>query len=306
MKPPILTALALAAVLSGCDTRDSSRAEAPPTPANAQQAPERDHETRGPAALLSAPPRDIPWLDRQQASTEGNSLSPAPSGYGPDPPEVQEEDYEVEPKTLANAFEAATGHRAPFTTNSKFDTIRTSPLKLVQLPFGPVLLTQDENGHGHASRGAIGIYYLKEAKGKFHVTSRWPRAVEGWGWGEPPGWRMTNRFTAYPAIYAWGHYMAQGTIIKSATLTELRPAGPSTSDLIGTSYDDEGGRMEDDDRVCTVNGRITNIRKDRSFDVLVTGSVRTVDRYVKRNGRFVATKRIRWNVPCGYRTPPED
>jgi hypothetical protein len=132
------------------------------------------------------------------------------------------------------------------------------------------------------------------------VTGRWPKAVEGWDWGDPPStWELTDRFTTYPAIYATGDFMAQGIITQGATITELHPNGPVTSDLIGISYDDEGNRPESG-WTCVVKGRIANIRKDRSFDVLVTGSARAVDHYVKRRGRFVARKRIRWDLPCGY------
>jgi hypothetical protein len=241
-----------------------------------------------------APPKKSP------AQGSGTQALPQVSGYGPDPTVVNEEGQEVEPKRLADAFEAATGHRTPFSTHSKMDDVRTIPLRIIQLPFGPVLLTEDTNTDGHADVGAIGVYYLKEARGKFQVTGRWPRAVEGWDWGAPPDWRLTHRFTAYPAIYAWGDYMGQGIILKSATLTELRPDGPATSDLIGTGYDDDG-HVEEGHRTCVVNGKIANIRRDISFEVLVTGSVSAVERYVKRNGRFVVRKKIQWDLPCGYR-----
>jgi hypothetical protein len=105
----------------------------------------------------------------------------------------------------------------------------------------------------------------------------------------------------FPAIYAEGGFLAQGIVISSATITELRPSGPITSDVIGTLYDDSGSGDEGHP-VCDVKGRIANIRKDRSFGVVVTGSARAVDRYVKKKGRFVASKRIEWDMPCSSRT----
>ena len=251
------------------------------------------------ALIAVRPPVVVPPEKPSAVISEAPAPLP-PSGYGPDPPQIQVDSDEVEPKRLADAFEAATGHRAPFSTNSKYDSIRTSPLKIVQLPFGPVLLTQDRNSHWHASVGAIGVYYLKEADGRFRVTGRWPRAVKGWDWGDPPEWRLTGKFTTYPAIYAWGDFMAQGLKKKSATLTELQPGGPATSDLIVTGHNDWGGRSSDDEPVCIVNGRIKNIRKDRSFDVVASGTVRAVDRFVKRGGRFVAVKQINWEDPCAH------
>jgi hypothetical protein len=211
------------------------------------------------------------------------------------------EEPEPVPKRLADAFEAATGHRTSYDATENRDVVTTRPLKIVELPFGPALLTeQDSEIACHACVGAIGVYYLREKDGHFEVTGRWPRAVEGWGWGHPPtDWTLTDRFTAYPAIHASGGYLAQGIMMEGTTITELRPSGPATSDVIGISYDDEGSR-EEGERTCVVKGRIANIRKDRSFDVIATGSVRAVDHYVKRNGRFVARKKIRWDLPCGF------
>ena len=200
---------------------------------------------------------------------------------------------------LANAFEAATGHRKSFTGREGDDVVTTAPIRIVQLPFGPALLTSQEIKDGcHACTGAIGVYYLREENEKTTVTGRWPKAVEGWGWGAAPSdWTLTDKFTQYPAIYASGGYMGQGVVTEGATLTELRPDGPVTSDLIGTGYNDEGAGREDRP-ICAVKGRIANVRRDRSFDVIVTGSVKAVDRYVKRNGKFVAASRIDWGLPC--------
>lgn len=211
------------------------------------------------------------------------------------------ENHDPASNRLADAFESATGHRTGYSFSRDGSLVSIRPLKIIRLPFGPALLTEEDIKDAcHPCGGAIGVYYLRESGGKLEVTGRWPRAVEGWDWGDPPStWELTDRFTTYPAMYATGDFMAQGVIVSGARITELRPSGPATSDLIGTSYDDEGNRPENE-VACVVKGRVANIRKDRSFDVIVTGSANAVDRYEKRNGRFVARKKIRWNLPCGY------
>ena len=171
----------------------------------------------------AVPPEHPTTLSAPSPAVQKQSQQP---GEGPDPSYVEVDGHEIEPKSLADAFEAATGHRTVFSTHSKWDSIRTEPLRIVELPFGPALLTEDRNSETHANAGAIGVYYLKEHNGRFRVTGSWPRAVEGWDWGAPPEWRLTNRFTANPAIYAWGDFMAQGIITRSSTLTELAPEGP--------------------------------------------------------------------------------
>lgn len=94
--------------------------------------------------------------------------------------------------------------------------------------------------------------------------------------------------------------MGQGIVMSSSSITELRPDGPKTSDLIGTGYSDEGAFEEGSGRTaCAVEGKIVNIVKDRSFDVVSTGSLATRDRYVMRSGKFVALKKTDWGLPCG-------
>lgn len=204
-------------------------------------------------------------------------------------------------KRLADAFEAATGHRTAFTKTEAGDVIITKPLRIVELPFGPALLTKQEIKDGcHACTGAIGVFYLKEEGGTTSVTGRWPKAVEGWGWGAAPTeWYLTDKFTTYPAVYASGGFMGQGVIEESATITELRPQGPVTSDVVGTGFSDEGAIVDNERPACIVKGMIANVHKDVSFDVIVSGSIHGRDRYIKRSGRFVAASKRDWGVPCG-------
>lgn len=199
----------------------------------------------------------------------------------------------------ADAFDAATRHRSAFSKIEQGKLVTTKPLRIVELPFGPALLTEREIKDGcHACTAAIGVYYLKQQAGKVVVVGRWPKAVEGWAWGAPPPhWALTNSFTAYPAIYASGGFMGQGIVQESATLTELQPSGPITSDVIGTGFSDQGA-IASDQTACVVKGTIANIRKDKSFDVIVSGSVKAIDRYAKRRGRFVVVSKIHWGVPC--------
>ena len=93
--------------------------------------------------------------------------------------------------------------------------------------------------------------------------------------------------------------MGQGVVMSSSTITELRLNGPMTSDVIGTGYNDEGVFDEESGRAaCKVEGQIANIVKDRSFEVSVSGSVTAHDRYVMRNGKFIALKMVDWGRPC--------
>ncbi len=202
---------------------------------------------------------------------------------------------------LQAAFLAATGHSRAFVQKTKDDEFKVSPVRIVDLPFGPALIVKREIESGcHGCAGYLAIYYLRESGDVTVVTASYPEAVSGWGWGSAPSeWQITNRFTSNPAIYASGGFTGQGITLSSSTITELRADGPHTSDRIGTGYDDEGSITEESGKtVCSVDGKIAGIVKDRSFDVVVSGSLTARDHYVMRGGRFVATKTIDWDMAC--------
>jgi hypothetical protein len=202
---------------------------------------------------------------------------------------------------IAQAFEAATGHRKPFVQTVKGEAFTNTPIKIVDLPFGPALIVKREIKDGcHACTGYLGVYYLREDPGQTVITASFPDAISGWGWGAAPvEWQITDRFTANPAIYASGGYTGQGITMSGAAITELRPDGPRTSDVIGTGYSDAGAITDEDPRPgCDIDGKISNVVKDRSFDVVVTGTINGKDRYVKRNGKFVAINKRDWGLPC--------
>jgi len=147
-------------------------------------------------------------------------------------------------------------------------------------------LTKTEIKDGcHACTGSIGVYYLGEQDGAITVTKKFDDAVTGWGWGAAPDFEVTTRFTANPAIYSSGGDMHQGYMGSGAMLTELTAAGPVKSDLIDTGSDNSGAITE---AVCSLEGKIANIVRDKSFDVVMTGLRSFRVRYAKRGGRFVA------------------
>lgn len=205
---------------------------------------------------------------------------------------------------LEAAFQAATGRRSAYDTVEDGSRVTTRPLRIVSLPFGKALLTERKVQDAcHACQGAIGVFYLAEEGGKVRVTRSWPKAIEGSGFGAPPtNWRVTNEFTAYPAIYAETYYMAQGDESQMATITELTPRGPVASDPARLRYSDAGTIVDNERPACILEGAITNIRKDRSFDVLITGSVDGTDHYVKRGGRFVLAPSTPHGVTCNQGT----
>lgn len=232
-----------------------------------------------------------------QEAGEGNAASSALATEPPVPTSDLSGGSGAE--ALDEAFKAATGHRSAFKTDEDGNQVTTRPLRILSLPFGQVLLTERRIKDGcHSCFGAIGVYYLSEQAGKMRVTHSWPNAVEGWGWGAPPTkWRVTDEFTAYPAIYAEGGYMYQGLSGTNATLTELRPSGPTTSERIDLGSSDEG-QVGDEGVACVYNGEIVNIQRDKSFDVQFSGSTNETAHYVKKNGKFVLAPEPKADGAC--------
>jgi len=220
-------------------------------------------------------------------------------------PEDRVDRSDPELAALYRVFEAATGHDEPYQVAREDGEATIVPVEIVELPFGKALLTEEEVIDGcHVCAGALGIYYFREEAGKIVVTGRWPRAVKGWGWGKPPAWQLTRKFTSLPAIWEAGHDMHIGIESKGASLTELRPGGPARSDPIDTSHQDDGAPDPNGRGTCSVRGQIVNTRPDVGFDVQLTGDVTAVDRYRKRNGRFVAVSKVDWQDLCPHRGPP--
>jgi len=202
------------------------------------------------------------------------STSPGQAARGPD-------------ATLRPAAKAALGGLEIRQRNvpSRGETTIIKADRVLELPFGPALITTVTIDNGsHAEVGALGIYYLKRAGDRYVVRKRWPRAVEGGGFGFPPDWSVTTRFTTLPAIYATSGWTGQGYTCGWSVLTELTSSGPVESDTIFTSKSNRGvgfGKLDE------ANGHVANIRKANSFDVVATGTSRFVEHYRFRKGRFV-------------------
>lgn len=191
-------------------------------------------------------------------------------------------------EALAAAFKAATGHAKAFTADGESGRETTTPVRILNMPFGQALLTSTEIADGcHACAGALGVYYLERTSTGYVVKRSWPKAMDGWGWGAPPtAWTLTEKFTTNPALYAEGGYTGQGITCGGASLVELRPEGPVSSDLINLSFSNAGnvdeatGRTYGGDPARDVEGKIADVQKDRSFAVRVAGKEQFNERYV--------------------------
>ena len=192
---------------------------------------------------------------------------------------------------LAAAFKAVTGK--PHRLKDGEHGTTTTPLRLLHLPFGPVLITARVIDDPCMTCGGwMGIYYLDQHGATFSVRKRWPQAIQGWVLGQiPQHWSITSRFTKWPAIYAAGGIVDSGYDCEGSVIAELRPEGPAISDLINTHFSNEGAQADaetpDGEAPRVAEGRIANIVRGKSFIVHATGTATFTEHYVMRGKRFV-------------------
>jgi Short C-terminal domain len=183
---------------------------------------------------------------------------------------------------LDRAFQAAFAARgaatlqvaaaSPDGAGSAAEAVRYTPGKLVWAPFGPVLVSEGKVADaGHVSAGRIAVDYLKPAGDRFELVRAWPAAVAIGSSGQVAHWSVSTRFGDLPVIVSEGGGTWQGYSCSSAKLTELRPDGPVEIASVPLSYDDKGAQAEEGAGTA-ITGRIINVMRSVSFDVVYTGA----------------------------------
>ncbi len=193
---------------------------------------------------------------------------------------------------LARAFEAAFGSRGEAVLSVPGDgsdeDVRYAPGRLVWAPFGPVLISEGKvQDPAHVSAGKIAVHYLRPAGDRFEVARAFPAAVATGTNGQVARWSLNPRFSNWPVIAAEGGGTGQGYTCVYLTLTELRPDGPARVAEVPLFYDDRGAKEDGSGR--SIEGKILNINKNQSFDVVYSGSRAFSEHYVRGpNGYAVA------------------
>jgi hypothetical protein len=190
---------------------------------------------------------------------------------------------------LARAFEAAFGSRGEAVRSVPGDgsdeDVRYAPGRLIWPAFGPVLVSEGKvQDPAHASAGKIAVHYLRQAGDRFEVARAFPAAVSTGSNGEVARWSLNPRFSNWPVIAAEGGGTAQGYTCSWLTLTELRPDGPDKVAQVPLLYDDRGAKEDGTGRA--IEGKILNIDKNRSFDVVYSGSRAFSEHYVRGAGGY--------------------
>jgi hypothetical protein len=191
---------------------------------------------------------------------------------------------------LARAFEAAFGSRGEAVVavagDGADEDVRYAPGRLVWPAFGPVLVSEGKvQDPAHVSAGKIAVHYLKPAGDRFEVARAFPAAVATGSNGQVARWSLSPRFSSWPVIVAEGGGTWQGYTCSWLTLTELRPGGPVKLATVPLAYDDSGA-TEDPTAARSIEGKILNVAKDQSFDVVYSGSRAFSEHWVRSGGGY--------------------
>jgi hypothetical protein len=231
-----------------------------------------NHDSNGMAANVALP--------QENDSAENLIQPPAAPDVATLPPQER----------LAKAFEAAFGRPgsatvdAPLGVSDGAQVVTYKPGRLIETPFGPVLVSEGEvKDAAHVNGGRVAITYLRPEGDHYAVVRNFPEAVVTGSFGHVAKWSVSPRFSDWPVVVAEGGGTWQGYTCSTLTLTELRPAGPAEIANIPLVYDDSGAKTEGEE-VTILEGKIVNIVKDQSFDVDYVGGAGFTEHYVRAGG----------------------
>lgn len=158
----------------------------------------------------------------------------------------------------------------------------TKPLTFIDAPFGPVLVVGTGLVDGsHASASQIKVYYMRY-EGERIIPDRGYGEFMGLSYGELPKLTFPTQFTSLPTIRYESGYAGQGCSTQVANLIVLTPGKPTGSDItLESSFE-----SFDEENSFSYSGSISNIIRDKGFDVTYSGTKQFTERYVYRNGKF--------------------
>ncbi|MDC7684061.1 SHOCT domain-containing protein [Asticcacaulis sp. BYS171W] len=171
------------------------------------------------------------------------------------------------------------------TTLRASENVTYTPKHLIAAPFGPVLISEGKvDNPGHASAGKIAVHYLKPEGDHFTVTKAFLPALESGSFGAVAGTQIRSEFASNPTLETDGGGTWQGYTCSWTTLTELTPDGPVARATVPMVYSNSGAT---DANPVTIEGKITKIVANASFDVTYGGTRSFVDHYVRKGETYV-------------------
>lgn len=184
--------------------------------------------------------------------------------------------------TTGDAFKIAFGLQTP-TQNTVVNDMKYSVGKLVDVAGEKVLISIGSGDLPHANGGIVRIDYFLPNNGSFEYMPKLNKAIESGSWGQIGDWGVNYKLAENPVVFIEGGGTWQGTTCFFTTLVELTPNGANEVFNALTSYSNEGAVETGGDNI---EGKISNIQKGKSFDVIYTGTKNVTVHYEKRGVKY--------------------
>ncbi|MFL6843861.1 MAG: SHOCT domain-containing protein [Allosphingosinicella sp.] len=191
---------------------------------------------------------------------------------------------------LARAFEAAFGARGSaiisVPSDGSAENVRYTPGKLIWPSYGPVLVSEGKiDDAPHVATGKIAVHYLKANGERFEVVRGFPAALSAGSFGQMSRWSVSSRFSNWPVVVAEGGGTWQGQTCSWLSLAELRPGGPVSLATVMLSSDNEGF-VDDPSQATKIEGKILNVVRNQSFDVVYSGTRAFSEHWVRQGDSY--------------------
>jgi hypothetical protein len=270
---------------------------------------EKERLLQSPAAAAPRPP---PWiwiaggavaivlaallvmmLLRREGPTQGNETasanivaSPAPEANLAAPAPVEAGIRTRRPaEQLAAAFRAGFGRDRRAMRRVNGAEVTYAPGGLRWIGDRAVLVSPGRSSEDcHACPGFVAVHYLQAEGNGFRPAGEWLSTVRGGTFGQVPGWEFSTLLSDQPMVAISSGGMWQGIVCSGSSYYELGANGPREVAGFLTGMDSSGSGIVE---AASFEGRVRNVVKDRSFDVVYTGSQRFTEHYEWRGGRYV-------------------
>lgn len=201
--------------------------------------------------------------------------------------DIQEEVVEIAPLDLKKAFAIAFGipEGASFANVKGY---KFTPQKLLDVGTQKVLVSigaMEDGAHVYGGRVAVD-YFANGANGyEFNPAKHYE--LETGSWGNLSEWGINTKLLNNPTIAVEGGGTFQGVTCAKTSIIELSAKGAKEVFSEITMYDNSGFKVDEDSE--SLEGKITNIVKGKSFDVVYKGTKDFTINFQYDGNKFVPT-----------------
>jgi hypothetical protein len=192
---------------------------------------------------------------------------------------LQSEQFEL-------AYKAGFANKVPAIPTGNGNRFSYEGGKVVWLDGIAVLISSGSSSEPYPSATVtMGVLYVKPHGDAFSLVRQFPDAIACSITGNPLEWIISKEISYAPVVISNSSGVSQGVYCASTTLTEKGPSSPKSLTVFRSSYNDSG-RGSENELAASLDGKISNTMKNRSFDVLYSRTSRFTHRYIRESSGY--------------------